>query len=165
MRSRNQVVEASAITVLRYAVIVYSTVQYSMIHGLETIEQAPWVVLFVELHFEVKNKSDAIVENLQYRLAANIDDKQLSQHILCVGGHMHGYISQLLPNESQTVSIGICFLTKGSFLLDYLITPSRSPLSQTNEEDTSKADEAVSITSFLTANAKYSYKSIKVHVH
>lgn len=120
---------------------------------------------FVELHFEVKNKSDAIVENLQYRLAANIDDKQLSQHILCVGGHMHGYISQLLPNESQTVSIGICFLTKGSFLLDYLITPSRSALSQTNEEDTSKADEAVSITSFLTANARYSYKSIKVHVH
>lgn len=121
---------------------------------------------FVELHFEVKNNSDATIRYLQYRLATNIDDKQLSQHILCIGGHMHGYISQLLPNKTQKVSIGICFLTKGIFMLEYLVTPSRlSSLGHPDEKENSKTDDAVSITSFLSGNAKYSYKSIKVHVH
>lgn len=121
---------------------------------------------FVELYFEVKNISDATLRNLQYRLTANIDDKQLSQHILCIGGHMHGYLSQLLPNETRKVNVGVCFLTKGTFMLDYLITPSRPLLGKADEEDHSKPDEAVAITSFLSAvNANYSYKSIEVHVH
>lgn len=119
---------------------------------------------FVELRFDVSNVSDTVFQNLQYRLVTNIEDKQLSQHILCIGGHMHGYISQLLPGETQTVSVGLCFLTKGIFKLDYFVSSAQNVINQADEVKASTDDEAVSITSFFPVNAKYSYKSIQVHV-
>lgn len=69
---------------------------------------------FIQVQATFTNHLDKPI-SANYRLLPWADDRQSNQQVLCTSGHLQGHIASLIPSKSHTLSIGLSFLTRGSY--------------------------------------------------